>query len=134
MLAISVASLVCFLFYLNRPLIDRNYGGVSVCFRWLLWFAPLWLLVVTPVMAWFETTPMRRGTLLHIACIKRFFDVSFDGKSLAIAVDLPLLAVFGLAGFLKTQLISGCDVMERSQQLNALRFGFEWHQGCADFR
>ena len=72
MLAISVASLVCFLFYLNRPLIDRNYGGVSVCFRWLLWFAPLWLLVVTPVMAWFETTPMRRGTFYTLLALSVF--------------------------------------------------------------
>ncbi|TWT89386.1 hypothetical protein [Neorhodopirellula pilleata] len=44
-LAVSVAlsSLVCFAFYVARPEIDRNYGGVSICFRWMLWFAPLWL-------------------------------------------------------------------------------------------
>ncbi len=48
--AVLLASAVCFLFYLNRPLIDRNYGGVSVCFRWLLWFAPLWLITIAPVM------------------------------------------------------------------------------------
>ncbi len=71
-LAISIASLVCFLFYLNRPLIDRNYGGVSVCFRWLLWFAPLWLLVVTPVMAWFEAAPSRRGTLYIMLALSIF--------------------------------------------------------------
>jgi len=72
MLAISVASAVCFLFYLNRPLIDRNYGGVSVCFRWLLWFAPLWLVVATPVMAWFETTSIRRGTLYAMLALSVF--------------------------------------------------------------
>lgn len=72
MLAISIASVVCFLFYLNRPLIDRNYGGVSVCFRWLLWFAPLWLLVITPVMAWFETAPLRRGTLYTMLALSVF--------------------------------------------------------------
>lgn len=44
--AVLVATSVCFLFYLSRPLIDRNYGGVSVCFRWLLWFAPLWLVSI----------------------------------------------------------------------------------------
>lgn len=71
-LAILVASLVCFVFYLNRPLIDRNYGGVSVCFRWLLWFAPLWLLVATPVMAWFESTRMRRGTLYTMLALSVF--------------------------------------------------------------
>ena len=26
-IAVLTASTVCFLFYLNRPLIDRNYGG-----------------------------------------------------------------------------------------------------------
>ena len=71
-LAISVASMVCILFYLNRPLIDRNYGGVSVCFRWLLWFAPLWLLVATPVMAWFETTRIRRGALYTMLALSVF--------------------------------------------------------------
>jgi hypothetical protein len=71
-LAISVASIVCFAFYLNRPLIDRNYGGVSVCFRWLLWFAPLWLLVATPVMAWFERTPARRGSLYGMLALSVF--------------------------------------------------------------
>ncbi len=34
---------------------------------------------------------------------------------MAIAVALPFLAVFGLAGDLKTGLLSGRDVMERSQ-------------------
>lgn len=42
-IAIGVATGVCFAFYIARPLIDRNYGGVSCCFRWLLWFTPLWL-------------------------------------------------------------------------------------------
>lgn len=41
--ATAAATLICFAFYIARPLIDRNYGGVSCCFRWLLWFAPLWL-------------------------------------------------------------------------------------------
>ena len=35
-------TLVCVAFYLMRPQIDRNYGGVSCCFRWLLWLAPMW--------------------------------------------------------------------------------------------
>ena len=48
--AVLIASAVCIAFYVARPTIDRNYGGVSVCFRWLLWFAPLWLLVSIPVV------------------------------------------------------------------------------------
>jgi hypothetical protein len=48
--AVFLSTIVCVLFYLARPLIDRNYGGVSVCFRWLLWFAPLWLVVSIPFL------------------------------------------------------------------------------------
>ena len=46
--AIIVATLVCLAFYISRPLIDRNYGGVSCCFRWMLWFAPLWIWGLLP--------------------------------------------------------------------------------------
>ena len=44
--AVALSSLVCVVFYWLRPEIDRNYGGVSVSFRWLLWFTPLWLVMV----------------------------------------------------------------------------------------
>jgi hypothetical protein len=47
-LAIIAATLICFAFYISRPLIDRNYGGVSCCFRWMLWFAPLWIWGLLP--------------------------------------------------------------------------------------
>jgi MFS family permease len=60
------------LFYVNRPQIDRNYGGVSVCFRWLLWFAPLWLLVIGPVMDWFGTSGRRRAILLAMLALSVF--------------------------------------------------------------
>ncbi|MGI9470690.1 MAG: hypothetical protein ACR2NZ_04090 [Rubripirellula sp.] len=71
-LAILVATTVCFLFYLNRPLIDRNYGGVSICFRWLLWFAPLWLVVSVPVMEWFRSGVVRRGFLYALLAMSVF--------------------------------------------------------------
>jgi hypothetical protein len=45
--AIALATAVCFAFYVARPEIDRNYGGVSVCFRWMLWFVPLWIYAIT---------------------------------------------------------------------------------------
>ena len=41
--AISTVSLVCITFYLSRPLIDRNYGGVCSGFRWIFWLAPSWI-------------------------------------------------------------------------------------------
>lgn len=46
--AIVAATLICLAFYISRPLIDRNYGGVSCCFRWMLWFAPLWIWGLLP--------------------------------------------------------------------------------------
>ena len=45
---IVLLTLVCLSFYLARPLGDRNYGGVTCGFRWMFWFAPLWLLVMVP--------------------------------------------------------------------------------------
>ncbi|MHB8970024.1 MAG: hypothetical protein ACYC3X_10135 [Pirellulaceae bacterium] len=41
-------TLVCLVFYLARPMIDRNYGGVSCGFRWMFWFIPLWLICLVP--------------------------------------------------------------------------------------
>ena len=80
-LAVLVASLVCFLFYLNRPLIDRNYGGVSVCFRWLLWFAPLWLVVIAP--AFEQLQRWRIGRLTAIALL------AFSLFSVSTALQTP---------------------------------------------
>ncbi|QDT10207.1 hypothetical protein [Planctomycetes bacterium K23_9] len=48
--ATGIATIVCMLFYVLRPEIDRNYGGVSACFRWMLWFSPLWLTAMAPIM------------------------------------------------------------------------------------
>ncbi|MEK6236598.1 MAG: hypothetical protein N2C14_17965 [Planctomycetales bacterium] len=44
----AILTLVCLLFYLNRPVIDRNYGGMTSGFRWMFWFAPMWLLTMIP--------------------------------------------------------------------------------------
>ncbi len=45
---IILTTLVCFAFYMTRPTIDRNYGGVTCGLRWMFWFAPLWLLAMLP--------------------------------------------------------------------------------------
>lgn len=71
-LAVTVATVVCLLFYLARPLIDRNYGGVSVCFRWLLWFTPLWLLLIGPVMETFCQTRRRRNLVMLMLAVSVF--------------------------------------------------------------
>ena len=47
-LAIAAVSLVVVAFYLARPPLDRNYGGVSSGFRWVFWLAPLWVAATVP--------------------------------------------------------------------------------------
>ncbi len=71
-LAVLVASTVCLLFYAARPLVDRNYGGVSVCFRWMLWFAPLWLVAIAPVMESFRRSATRRNLLQGLLALSVF--------------------------------------------------------------
>jgi len=44
-------SVLCIVFYVVfRPQVDRNYGGMSSGFRWLFWFAPLWLVTMLPTV------------------------------------------------------------------------------------
>ena len=45
---VAVTSIVCLAFYLSRPLVYRNYGGMTAGLRWMFWFAPLWLVVMLP--------------------------------------------------------------------------------------
>ncbi len=65
MLAIVATSLVCFAFYIMRPLEDRNYGGVNCGFRWMHWFTPLWCWLVGRGLMKF---PQRIG-LWHIVAM-----------------------------------------------------------------
>jgi hypothetical protein len=56
LLAITTALLtvVCLVFYIAlRPQDDRNYGGMTGGFRWVFWFAPLWLLAALPATDFF---------------------------------------------------------------------------------
>ena len=59
-LAICVTTLVCMVFYLMRPEIDRNYGGVSCTFRWLIWLTPAWLILSKPGLTWIRKRPWAR--------------------------------------------------------------------------
>jgi hypothetical protein len=48
-LAIAALTIVCLVFYIGlRPQADRNYGGMTSAFRWMFWFAPLWLVAMLP--------------------------------------------------------------------------------------
>ena len=41
-------SLACLAFYIARPQLDRNYGGMASGFRWVFWLAPVWLVAMIP--------------------------------------------------------------------------------------
>jgi hypothetical protein len=45
---VAAISLACLVFYVNQPLMNRNYGGIASGLRWIFWLAPLWLLVMLP--------------------------------------------------------------------------------------
>ena len=39
---ILLSSAAVFAFYMQQPVYERNYGGMTSAFRWMFWFAPLW--------------------------------------------------------------------------------------------
>lgn len=45
-------SIVVIAFYLRRPEMDRNYGGVTSGLRWVFWLAPIWLTCMLPTVDW----------------------------------------------------------------------------------
>ncbi len=77
MLAVVATSLVCFAFYMLRPLEDRNYGGVNCGFRWMHWFAPLWCWLVgqallrfpTRIGIWHVLTLLALAVSIYSACV-----------------------------------------------------------------
>jgi hypothetical protein len=66
---VAVLSLVCIAFYLSRPQIDRNYGGLSSGFRWVFWFAPLWLAAMLPAVDAAAESRTRRGICLALLAV-----------------------------------------------------------------
>lgn len=63
-LLLASVSLVCIAFYLLRPQEHRNYGGMTSGFRWVFWFAPLWLVAMLPVADWLAPRRWSRGVAL----------------------------------------------------------------------
>lgn len=64
---VMVLTVVCLAFYISRPMIDRNYGGVCCGFRWMFWFTPLWLLCLAPAADWMLRS--RTGRVVAIALL-----------------------------------------------------------------
>lgn len=56
-IAITVAVIA---FYVMRPEIDRNYGGVSSGLRWVFWLIPLWLVCMLPIADWLGQSKIGR--------------------------------------------------------------------------
>lgn len=65
---VAAISIVCITFYIQQPLQERNFGGLTSGFRWVFWLAPLWLVTMLPaadVMARYRTA--RAFSLLLLA-------------------------------------------------------------------
>jgi len=68
-LLIIALSAVCLAFYLTRPMVDRNYGGMTSGFRWMFWFAPLWLLAMLPALDRLAPSRVGRGVALVLLAL-----------------------------------------------------------------
>jgi len=67
--AIAGMSLICLLFYIFRPLVDRNYGGMTSGFRWMFWFAPLWLWAMLPAADYLARSKWGRAVALVLLAL-----------------------------------------------------------------
>jgi len=66
-LGIAMLSVVCLVFYIGfRPQADRNYGGMTSGFRWMFWFAPLWLFAMIPAADWLGRSRARQALALTL--------------------------------------------------------------------
>ena len=67
-LAMLIASLtlVVIVFFLTRPLWQRNYGGVSCGLRWVYWLIPLWLVGMLPAADWVSRNRYGRAMALTL--------------------------------------------------------------------
>ncbi|NLX96153.1 MAG: hypothetical protein GXY83_08250 [Rhodopirellula sp.] len=75
---VLILSLVCLVFYLSRPQDDRNYGGMTAGFRWMFWFAPLWLVTMLPAADRMAAGRWRRGLayiLLAISALSASYPI-----------------------------------------------------------
>lgn len=66
-LGVLILTIVVYAFYLGRPQIDRNYGGVTSGLRWMFWFIPLWLLTMAPAADWLSRS--RRGQVIALVLL-----------------------------------------------------------------
>ncbi|MDD3468533.1 MAG: hypothetical protein PHE53_00970 [Thermoguttaceae bacterium] len=65
-------SLLVIGFYLMRPLIDRNYGGLTCGLRWTFWLIPFWLLSMLPTLDRMAASRWLRGFALLLLIVSVF--------------------------------------------------------------
>ena len=70
--AVILLTVVVLAFYLSRPLIDRNYGGVTSGLRWMFWFTPLWLLAMLPALDRLANNRFAQAAALALLAISVF--------------------------------------------------------------
>lgn len=68
--AVSVVVIVFYLYFVRHE--DRNYGGVTCGFRWVIWLTPLWLWAALPAADWMAMTNARRRTGYVLLAISVF--------------------------------------------------------------
>jgi hypothetical protein len=66
---IAAVSVVVIAFYLARPQVDRNYGGMSAGFRWVFWLAPLWVAAIAPAADRLSRSRTGRGLALVLLAL-----------------------------------------------------------------
>ncbi|MGL6196845.1 MAG: hypothetical protein ACRC2T_18690 [Thermoguttaceae bacterium] len=62
-------SIICYVFYLYRPQVDRNYGGMTCGLRWMFWFIPLWTMTMIPVVDRMAKNRFCRGLCLILLLV-----------------------------------------------------------------
>ncbi len=67
---IAALTVVCLVFYIGfRPQHDRNYGGMTSGFRWMFWFAPLWLIAMLPAVDRSAKSSVRKAFVLTLLAV-----------------------------------------------------------------
>jgi hypothetical protein len=72
-------SLVVIAFYLMRPAMDRNYGGVTSALRWLFWLSPIWLASMLPVVDWMAASKSGKALcfiLLFLSAVSALYSMN----------------------------------------------------------
>ncbi len=87
-LLIAAAVVVCLTFYILRPQVDRNYGGMTSGFRWMFWFAPLWLVAMLPAADRLSSSRVRprvcAGVVGAVGVVGQLSDVESVDASVAV--------------------------------------------------